>query len=81
MYVDDSQMAVTASTDNGVFRMAASSLEAGYIFYGYPGPIERPVITPSMAWDKLEELTISTVMQALGLIVDTDKMEIRIPRK
>jgi len=81
MYVDDSQMAVMAGTDNIMYHMAASSLEAGYVFYGVPGPIEQPVITPTMAWDKLLELTISTILQALGLIVDTDKMEIRIPRK
>ena len=61
--------------------MAASSLEAGYIFYGFPGPIEQPLITPTMAWYKLLELTISTVLQVLGLIVDTDRMEIHILRK
>ena len=34
MYDDDSQTAVTDSTPNGVYRMATSSLEAGYILYG-----------------------------------------------
>jgi hypothetical protein len=79
MYVDDALTAVTDHTKNGVFRMASSSLEAGYIFYGYPGPIENPLITPSMAWDKLDALTIGPVLEVLGLTVDTDQMEISIP--
>ena len=81
MYVNDSQTAVTDSTPNGVYRMAASSLEAGYIFYGYPGPIEAPLLTPSMAWDKLEDMTIGPKLEALGMVVDTDKLEVSIPRR
>jgi hypothetical protein len=32
-----------------------------------------------MAWDKLDALTIGPVLEALGIIVDTDKLEISIP--
>jgi hypothetical protein len=59
--------------------MVSSILEASYIFYGFPGPIESPLITPSMAWDKLDALTIGPVLEAVGLIVDTDQLEISIP--
>jgi hypothetical protein len=76
------QYALTAVTDhtrNGVFRMASSSLEAGYIFYSFPDPIESPLITPSMAWDKLDALTIGPVLEAIGIIVDTDPLDVSIP--
>jgi hypothetical protein len=77
--VNDALTAVKNRTRNGVFRMASSSLEAGYIYYGFPGPIKSPLITPSMAWDKLDALIIEPVLEALGIIVDTDKLEVSIP--
>jgi hypothetical protein len=74
--VYDSRTAVTEHIPNGMFRMVASSLKAGYIFYRVPGPIETPLITPTMAWNKLEELSIGPILEVLGIIVDTKKMEV-----
>jgi hypothetical protein len=59
-----------------MFPMVASSLKAGYIFYSFPGPIETTLITPTMAWNKLEELSIGPILEVLGIIVDTKKVEV-----
>jgi hypothetical protein len=65
------QMAVTKHTPN---NMVASSLGANHIFCGFPGPI-----TPTMAWNKLEDLIIWPMLEALGIIEDTGRLEVLIP--
>jgi hypothetical protein len=72
-------MAVTGHTHIGMFWLAASSLKAGYIYFGFPGPLESPIITPTMAWDKLEDMSIGSILEALGIIIDISKMEILTP--
>lgn len=79
MYIDDAQTAIPACVPNGVNRLVASSIESCYILLGYPGPIDAPIITPVMAWDKLEGFAIQPTMNSLGRISDSDNLELQCP--
>jgi hypothetical protein len=79
MYIDDAQSAIPDNVPNGANRLVASSIESCYILLGYPGPIHDPIITPVMAWDKLEGFAIQPVMNSLGRIANTDTMEVTCP--
>jgi hypothetical protein len=79
MYIDDAQTAIPANIPNGVNRLVASSIESCYILLGYPGPINAPIITPVMDWDKLEGFTIQPTMNSLGRISDSDNLELQCP--
>jgi uncharacterized protein YcfL len=51
MYVDDSQ-GLTVATKEAVELMISSSHEAAYILRGYPGPMDHPMLAPTIADNK-----------------------------
>jgi hypothetical protein len=65
VYVDNSEMAMINSEPTGINNMVASSLEYDFIL-GYPGPIEAPYVTPTMAADKMDEVITTSTMILLG---------------
>jgi hypothetical protein len=81
MYVDDGQTAITDDTPDGVARMITSSVESAYILLGYPGPIQNPLINPTMSWDKMVDRPIKTTRETLGLENNTDLLEVTIPAR
>jgi len=46
--------------------LIASSIEAVYALIGYPGPIKNPYLTPTMAWDKMDERPVGPYRVSLG---------------
>lgn len=46
--------------------LIVSSIEAVYILLGYPGPIKKPYLTPTMAWDKMAEKPVGPERVSLG---------------
>jgi hypothetical protein len=81
MYVDDGQTAVTDTTPDGVKRMITSSVESAYLLLGYPGPIQNPLINPTMSWDKMVDRPIRPTREILGLKNDSDLLEVSIPER
>jgi hypothetical protein len=79
MYVDDGQSAVLANDPTAIHTLITSSVEAAYILLGYPGPIQQPTIPATMSWDKMVDRPIRPSRECLGLVIDTDKMEVTIP--
>ena len=45
----------------------ASSIESLYVILGYPGPITKPDLPPTMSWDKIVGRAVGPVHLSLGL--------------
>ena len=45
----------------------ASSIESVYIILGYPGPITKPDLPPTMSWDKMVGRAVGPVRLSLGV--------------
>jgi hypothetical protein len=81
MYVDDGLSALPAEEPNGVNRLVTASVESAYLLLGYPGPIQAPDIPATMSWDKMVDRPITITRESLGILVNTDDMNVTIPEK
>jgi hypothetical protein len=79
MYIDDSQTAQIQRELDRLPLLIASSLESVYILLGYPGPIEKPHSTPSVAFDKIVEAALGALSTFLGLNINTDDLTMETP--
>ena len=56
----------------------ASSMESAYILLGYPGPIEMPILPPTMVADKMVDQKIGPKRVNLGILFDTKDLTISL---
>jgi hypothetical protein len=85
MFVDDLLTAgprinTTNKTATGcdMRRLVAASIESGYLMIGCPGPIQKPLLPPTMSWDKMVDRPIGTQRIALGILFLTKKLELTL---
>ena len=77
MFVND---AVTAAPRKIISMqdIAASSMKGAYLLMGYPGPIQKPILPPVMADDKMRDRKIGTKRVNLGIKFVTKHLLITI---
>jgi hypothetical protein len=80
MYIDNSQTAQIQRELDRLPLLITSSLESVYILLGYPGPIEKPDSTPSVAFDKIVEV-LGALSTFLGLNINTDDLTVETPER
>ena len=66
------------STGCNMHRLVAASIESGYLMIGCPSPIQKPLLPPTMSWDKMVERPIGTQRIALGILFLTETLEITL---
>ena len=66
MFVGDLLNAIPRHLKN-TRHFIASSIESVYVILGYPGPITKPDLPPTMAWDKMLGRTTGPVRLSLGV--------------
>ena len=66
MFVDDLLKAIPWHLKNTQLFIA-SSIELVYVILGYPGPITKPDLPPTMSWDKMVGRAVGPVCLSLGV--------------
>merc|ERR1712086_728508 len=66
MFVDDLLSAIPRHLKN-TRQFIASSIKSVYVILGYPGPITKPDLPPTMSWDKMEDRPVGPVRLSLGV--------------
>jgi hypothetical protein len=77
MYVDDSQ-GMTVATEEAVRLLIASSHEAAYILRGYPGPMNQPLLAPTIADDNQDQ-QVGPKTLLLGKTIAADRLFVHMP--
>ena len=75
MFVDDGLTAAPQLSAD-IVKVCASSMESAYILLGYPGPIEKPLLPPTMAAEKMVDRKIGPKRVNLGILIDTKDLTI-----
>ena len=65
MFVDNLLAAIPRHLEQ-TEQLKAACLESVYLLLGYPGPIKKPIMPPTMAFDKMEERPIGIERVSLG---------------
>jgi hypothetical protein len=79
MYVDDGLSTLPTDEPDGINRLVTASVKSVSLLLGYPGPIQAPNIpVTSMLWDKMVDRPITITRESLGLLVNTDDMNVTI---
>ena len=82
-FVDDLLSAIPRHLKN-TRQFIASSIISVYVILGYPGPITKPDLQPTMSWDKMVvravgpgclSLGVEFLSKDFGMIVDDYKVE------
>ena len=66
MFVDDLLSAIPQHLRN-TRQFIVSSIESLYVILGYPGPITKPDLPPTMSWDKMMGRAVGPVCLSLGV--------------
>ena len=66
MFVDDLLSAIPRHLRQ-TRHFIASSIESVYILLGYPGPITKPDLPPTMSWDKMADQAVGPDRLSLGV--------------
>ena len=77
MFVDD-LLSATPRSKGDTDKLLASSIEAVYILIGYPGPIQAPLLPPTMAWDKMVDRPVGPSRVSLGIKFKTNRLVLSI---
>ena len=59
-------------------NLVAASIESGYLMIGCPGPIQKPILPPTMSWDKIVDRAIGVQRIELGILFMTKTLELTI---
>ena len=59
-------------------KLVAASIESGNLMIGCPGPIQKPILPPTMSWDKMVDRAIGTKKVAQGILFLTKTLELTI---
>ena len=59
-------------------QLVAASIESGYLMIGCPGPIQKPLLPPTMSWDKMVDRAIGVQRIALGILFLTTTLELTL---
>lgn len=66
MFVNDQLSAIPRHLKN-TFHFIASSFKSVYIILGYPGPITKPDLPPTMSWGKMVGRAVGPLRLSLGV--------------
>ena len=76
MFIDDGL--IDAPRLDSIKNLVAASIEACYLLLGYPGPIKKLFLPPTLAWDKMCDCPIGPNCVSLGICFLTKYLEISI---
>lgn len=75
IFVDDGLTAAPRLSAD-IVKVCASSMESAYILLGYPGPIKKPLLPPTIAADKMVDHKIGPKRVNLGIFINTKDLTV-----